>query len=146
DLECCYIADLAAADRAPGEGHVAPAEGDPPPVPGELEARPLHPPDVVARLIDQLELERILRCIALEPEAQLVVLGQVQWQLAAQCRPAAAPLEVEVDAKCAAAIPAGVLCKVEAHAARGRGLPGVDRLEVVEHARLCRARVRRGRG
>src|SRR5690606_14431085 len=97
------------------------------------------------RLIDQLELERILRCIALEPQAQLVVLGQVQRQLAAQCRPAAAPLEVEVDAKCAATLPAGVLCKVEAHAARGRGLPGVDRLEVVEHARLCRAWVRRGR-
>src|SRR5690606_35089020 len=68
--------------RPPGLVDMARAVTHRGPLARELVARPVHPPDIVAAGVDQLELQVVGRRVAAQLEGEAVVLRILQWQVA----------------------------------------------------------------
>jgi hypothetical protein len=120
-LESRHVLDLAPTLRPPGEADLALLDNHPLPRGGELDVASHRPPDVLARRIDQLELEVIGRSLAPQQERELVVLRQIEGKLLAGYRPAAA-LEPEVQAQ-GPTVEAPVGTDLEVHPVRRMGRP-----------------------
>src|SRR5512144_3036633 len=88
----------AAAHRSPGELDLPPARGELRPAARKGEVPPVHPPDVVAGGIHQLELEVVDRRVGAYPEGEGVVVGEVDRKTLPHHGVAAVALEIEVEA------------------------------------------------
>src|SRR5690606_26182709 len=102
--------------------------------PREIVARPVHPPDVVASGVDQLELQVVVRRIATQLERVAVVARVLDHQVALDAGMAGNSVEIVVQAQRAA-----LLARDRAQAAAdlvgGHHAPLRGILETVEQAR-----------
>ena len=123
-----------AAVRPPGELDVALLHRHLAPALRELEMAQRGPPHVLARGVDELDLEIVLGRIPTDVERERVVVRQRPVGLLARDQVAGVALEVEVEPHRHAA-PALVLSELDVDALRGAGRPGAQVLEVVEQRR-----------
>ena len=121
----------------PGLGDLAALDDELGPAVGEVVARRLFPPDVFGRGVGQLDLEGVDRPGAAHPEADLVIIGQVERQGPAEHRIARLAVEVVVEPDRATVVSrhgadGGV------NVGGGAGLPSRGVVHGVEDARVLR--------
>ncbi len=143
ELDRGDFSELAPASRTPRELDVTLLDRHLSPVARKLEVAAVQPPDVLAALVDELELEVVHRRVGAKPERELPVLGHLERNRPPRGGPTGAALEVEVHSERPATEP-GVGRERERDSVRRRRLPAGDVLEVVEDHRIA-GRARAGK-
>src|SRR5258708_7407978 len=97
DLDGGDVARLAATDGTPCERDLSLLRRDLAPLTGKFEITPVHPPDVLAARIDELELQVVHGSIGTHPERELVVRGQIQIDAPPGDCIAGVAMEIEIE-------------------------------------------------
>ena len=100
------------------------------PLARKLPSHPPHPPDVLARRIDELDLQRVRRRLAPHAKRKPIVVRQIDIHLPPRRRPSAMPAKIEIHPHRAA-----VFDEVQRHAIGRSGGPLRDIVEIVDDAR-----------
>ena len=140
ELDRREMLELPATLRPPREGDVAFLQRYGAPLLDPVHVHRVVPPHIVARRIDELRLEVLVRRLPANAIRQRVVLRHRDVELLPRDRVTAMPVEVEVEPHRVAVHPRAVGADRERDAVRGMGAPAARALEAVEQPRRARQR------
>ena len=124
--------------RPPGKFKMSAPRREPRPIPGEFEPSAIHPPDDLARLVHELQLQVVRRQVTSRRKRQLKIRRQFQWQLTANAPVTGSRNEVDVDSQHRVMTVFMMFADFDRDAFRGNDLPASSIRKIVYD--LCSTR------